>query len=106
MNITRVERDGVEFFTIDDTGGSGMSESGLARLCGVTRRSVDKVLRSLPATWDPKKSLEPQRNRSIRLLLNKDITSFRCQNADINLVRAEACSKVIEHYAFESKYKT
>ena len=106
MNITRVERDGVEFFTIDETGESGMSESGLARLCGVTRRSVDKVLRSLPATWEHEKSLEPQRNRSIRLLPNKDITSFRCQNSDINLVRAEACSKVIEHYAFESKYKT
>ena len=29
MNITRVERDGVEFFTIDATGESGMSESGL-----------------------------------------------------------------------------
>ena len=39
MNITRVERDGVEFFTIDDTGESGMSEIGLARLCG-DRKSV------------------------------------------------------------------
>jgi hypothetical protein len=28
MNITRVERDGVEFFTINATGESGMSESG------------------------------------------------------------------------------
>ena len=98
MNITRVERDGVEFFTIDETGESGMSESGLAILCGVSHQAVNKVLRSLPATWEHEKSSEPQRNRSIRLLPNKDITSFRCQNADINLVRAEACSKVIETF--------
>ena len=50
MNITRVERDGVEFFTIDETGESGMSESGLAILCGVSHQAVNKVLRSLLAT--------------------------------------------------------
>jgi transcriptional regulator with XRE-family HTH domain len=106
MNITRVERDGVEFFTIDETGESGMSESGLARLCGVTRRAVDKVLRSTPATWEHKKSLEPHRNKSVRLLPNKDFATSRGQNADINLIRAEVCAKVIEYYAFDSKYKT
>ena len=106
MNITRVERDGVEFFTIDETGESGMSESGLARLCGVTRRAVDKVLRNTPATWEHEKSLEPHRNKSVRLLPNKDFATSRGQNADINLIRAEVCAKVIEYYAFESKYKT
>ncbi|NKB17286.1 MAG: hypothetical protein HC770_02850, partial [Pseudanabaena sp. CRU_2_10] len=44
MNITRVERDGVEFFTINATGESGMSESGLARLCGVTQQAISKLL--------------------------------------------------------------
>ena len=44
MNITRVERDGIEFFTIDETGESGMSESGLARLCNVTSRAVFKTI--------------------------------------------------------------
>jgi hypothetical protein len=106
MNITRVERDGVEFFTIDETGESGMSESGLARLCGVTPRAVIKLVSSSLDTWDPKKSLEPQRNRSVRLIPNKDSRTSRGQNADITLIRAEICGKVIEHYAFESKYRT
>ncbi|NKB16929.1 MAG: hypothetical protein HC770_00405 [Pseudanabaena sp. CRU_2_10] len=46
MNITRVERDGVEFFTINATGESGMSESGLARLCGVTHQAINKLLQN------------------------------------------------------------
>ena len=41
MTITRVIRDDVEFFTNDATGESGMSESGLARLCGVTAMAVN-----------------------------------------------------------------
>ena len=106
MNITRVERDGVEFFTIDETGESGMSESGLARLCGVTPRAVIKLISSSLCTWDPTKSLEPQRNRSVRLIPSQDSRTSRGQNADITLIRAEICGRVIEHYAFESKYKT
>ena len=46
MNITRVERNGVEFFTIDATGESGMSESGLARLCGVAPQTVNELLQN------------------------------------------------------------
>ena len=45
-NITRVIVDGIEFFTVDDTGESGMSESGLARLCGVSQQGVNKLLRT------------------------------------------------------------
>ena len=68
--------------------------------------SCNKVIRSLLATWEQDKSLEPQRNRGVRLQPNKDSKTPRGHNADISLIRAEACSKVIEHYAFESKYKT
>ena len=106
MNVTRVIRDGVEFFTIEATGESGMSESGLALLCCVSHQAVNKVVRSLVATWDQDKSLEPHRNRGVRLQPSKDSKTSRGDNADISLIRAEACAKVIEYYAFESKYKT
>ena len=106
MNITRVERDGVEFFTIDETGESGMSEAGLARLCNVTPMAVNKFIRSSLSTWDSEKSLEPQRNQGVRYKPGKDSRTSRGQNADIQLVRAEACADVIEHYAFHSRYKT
>lgn len=57
MNITRVERDGVEFFTIDETGESGMSESGLACLCGVAPSSVYRFVTSSALRWDHEKTL-------------------------------------------------
>ena len=43
--IIRVEEDGVEFFTVAATGESGMSQSGLARLCGVDEGAVRKLLK-------------------------------------------------------------
>jgi hypothetical protein len=36
MNITRVKRDGVEFFAIGQTGESGVSDRGLCRTVVVT----------------------------------------------------------------------
>lgn len=50
MTITRVIRDNVEFFTIDDTGESGMSQSALARLCGVSQQGVNKILHKMAET--------------------------------------------------------
>ena len=106
MNITRVEREGVEFFTIDETGESGMSESGLARLCGVSTPAVIQILRSLSLTSDHEKSLEPQRSSNFRLKLHRNEITSRGQNSDIVLVRAKACARVIEYYAFDSRRKT
>jgi hypothetical protein len=65
MNITRVERDGVEFFTIDETGESGMSESGLARLCGVSPVSVHKFISNTSLTWEHEKALNPAFRKTI-----------------------------------------
>ena len=58
MTITRVIRDNVEFFTIDDTGEPGMSESGLAVLCGVSQQAINKLLRSLVTTNDEQNNLK------------------------------------------------
>jgi hypothetical protein len=102
MNITRVERDGVEFFTIDATGESGMSESGLARLCGVARQTVNELLQN----WIAGKT----RPECLKAFTDKDFRSqVRLQARGLNhatVVRAEVCAAVIEHYAFESRRKT
>jgi hypothetical protein len=102
MNITRVERDGVEFFTIDATGESGMSESGLARLCGVSHQAINKLLQTSVATLSPSKCLEALFGRNFRLQLCPELKGL--DNAKV--VRSEFCSKIIEYYAFESKHKT
>ena len=65
MTITRVIRDDVEFFTIDATGESGMSESGLARLCGVTKQSVNELLRNMVSGNSGRNELEPLHRKDL-----------------------------------------
>lgn len=106
MNITRVERDGVEFFTVDDTGESGMSESGLARLCGVSPVSVHKFISSSALTWDHEKELNPSFRKTIAFKPGSGRNLKSSQNSNIKIISALVCARVIRHYALESKYKT
>lgn len=109
MNITRVERDGIEFFTIDATGESGMSESGLARLCGVAQQSMNsyiKSLRNLSTGNDPQSDLKPSPGGSVWLQARGLNTVEKTKIRNLAVVSADTCATVIEHYAFHSKYKT
>ena len=109
MNITRVERDGVEFFTLDATGESGMSESGIARLCGVAQQSIHaylESLRTLPTGKNDENDPNPALGGSICLQARGLSTTEKTKLRHLAIVRADVCSTVIEHYAFHSKYKT
>ena len=106
MTITRVIRDNVEFFTIDDTGESGMSESGLAVLCGVSQQSINKLLRSLVTTNDEQNNLKARLDGKIWLQPRGLSALERGKITNLAIVRAKACAAVVEHYAFESKYRT
>jgi hypothetical protein len=125
MNITRVERDGVEFFTINATGESGMSESGLARLCGVARQTVSELLQNWIAGKTCPECLKPLIDKDfgsqaritgktpsecLKPFADKDFRSqakLQAQGLNhVTVVKAEVCAAVIEYYAFESRYKT
>ena len=106
MNITRVERDGVEFFTIDETGEAGMSESGVARLCGVSSVAIHKFISMSALTWEHEKELNPRFRKTIALKPGDCKNLSPSQNSNIKILSATVCARVIEHYAFESKYKT
>ena len=106
MTITRVIRDNVEFFTIDDTGESGMSESGLAVLCGVSHQAINKLLRSLVATNSDLNHLKTRLDGKIWLQPRGLSALERGKITNLAIVRAKACAAVVEHYAFESRYRT
>ena len=106
MTITRVERDGVEFFTVDDTGESGMSESGLARLCGVSPVAIHKFISMSALTWDHEKQLNPAFRKTIAFKPGSGNNLKPSQNSNIKVLSAIVCARVIRHYALESKYKT
>jgi hypothetical protein len=106
MTITRVIRDGVEFFTVDETGESGMSESGLAILCGVSHQAINKLLRSLVATSPERSDLKTRLDGKVWLPPRGLSAMERGKIMNLSIVRAKACAAVVAYYAFESKYRT
>ena len=106
MNITRVERDGIEFFTIEATGESGMSESGLARLCGVDRKSVSNFLRNAGATKTRNFAPESNPSQYSRVRPKSLTTEERSYISHFAFISASVCADVIEHYAIDSRHKT
>jgi len=54
----RTEQNGIEYFTIVATGECGMSQSGLARACGIRKQSLCELIANL-ATKAPSEWLEP-----------------------------------------------
>jgi hypothetical protein len=106
MTITRVIRDGVEFFTIDATGESGMSQTGLANLCGVSHQAINKTLRNLVATNGEETPLKTRLGAKVWLQPRGLSSIERTKITSLSIVNANACAAIVEHYAFESKYKT
>jgi hypothetical protein len=96
MTIAQVIYDGIEFFTVDLTGESGMSEAGLARFCGVHQTTIGKLLNP-PKTKPLAKFLEPFDEEGFYLRI-------RGEN-NRRIVRSDVCAAVIEYYAFEARVK-
>jgi predicted transcriptional regulator len=99
IDIVRVVDNGVEFFTVLETGESGMSVSGLAKLCGVSQPAMSKTLKTL-ITKSP--------SRWLNSLVGKDLnltTSGYKNGAKVRVLSSETCAAVLAHYAFSGHEK-
>jgi hypothetical protein len=97
MSFTRVEQDGVEFYTLK-TGVSGMSISGLARLCGIDRRAISRLLKRIHGT--------KLRSEWLKSFLGQDLCLGLNSVSGAKIIHGEACVAIIGYYAFEARYKT
>jgi hypothetical protein len=93
--IIRVEEDGVEFFTVVETGESGMSYSGLARLSGVTQPAISTLVRDLIKGKAPKR-LKPWIGKDLHLM-----EDFVKRGGKVKILRSDFCTATVKHYAFE-----
>ena len=95
MNIIRRIDNGVEFFTVESTGESGMSVSGLARLCGVDQSAVTKLTKSVMSKKAPKR---------LKAFEGKELTLMSsAAYKNVKIYTAEYCAGVVKHYAFEGR---
>ena len=102
MNIVRCEQDGVEFFTVEATGESGMSQSGLAVLCGVSKSTIGRLLAKMMNSEllqsEGSESLKGFIDNSFYLLYN-----FEKNGGSVKILRSAVCAAIIQHYAFAGK---
>jgi hypothetical protein len=103
MSILRVVQDGVEFYTVIATGESGMSESGLGRLCGITQQGISNLLESITTSKAQGECLQPFLGKSFSLQARVKISG---KSVTIEMISDDLCAAIIEYYAFESSYKT
>jgi hypothetical protein len=99
MSFTRVIQDGVEFFTITETGESYLSESGIARLCDVFPQAVSQRVQSLSTSKSLPKTLKAFAGFKVSLQEDYVLNGLKVK---INLIPADLCAALIEYYAFES----
>jgi hypothetical protein len=92
-----------EFYTIESTGESGMSQSGLAILCGVTQPAISTLIGNL-SSRSPSQWLKPLVGEELILISNKsnpDLTINNKKAGSITIYKSEVCSRIITHYAFQ-----
>lgn len=88
-----VAENGIEFYVSGDGSQSGVSQVGLARLCGVAETSIRRMVNT-DRLKAPSKALESFTGNVFHL----DLTSE--QNAKI--ITTDAAAEIIFYYAFES----
>ncbi len=103
MSILRVEQDGIEFFTEALTGHCWMSESGLARLCGISQQGMRKKIQALLTTKSTFGSLKDFAGKKVSRQLTLKINGLQ---VNVSLLPSDFCAAIIEYYAFESRHKT
>ena len=100
--INHIE-DGIEFFTVETTGESGMSITGLSRICAVTSQSIRQLLERLEKGSVRAETL----NRFADQSLWVTVDGVEVRGTDNNrVVKDKVCAAVIDYYAFESTNTT
>ena len=100
---TQIEHDGVEMGVLDN-GSPYLTESGLARMCGIDRKALYRISND----WSEAK--EKPSGKIINKILNdngyhEDHLYLKSENkgVTINAYTEPVCMSLLEYYAFESK---
>ncbi|MGF1488879.1 MAG: hypothetical protein ACFBSE_17480 [Prochloraceae cyanobacterium] len=98
--IIRSEQSGVEYFTVQATGESGLSISGIARLCGVNQSSITRLTQDL---------MHKAASKWLESCVGKDLylmQSYIKKGGEVKIIKAEVAAAIIRHYAIERKIET
>ena len=98
--IILTEQSGVEYFTVQATGESGISLTGIGKLCGVSKQAISALIKNL-STNSPSKWLDPFVGKE----LNLSSTGVK-KGGSLKIIKAGVAAAIIRHYAIERKIET
>jgi hypothetical protein len=99
MEIIRKDEDGVEFYTIALTGQSGMSQSGLAKLAGVSRQAIIDLETTL-VSRAPSEYLKSFVGEELTLVTSDPIVNGK-PAGNLRIYKSLYCAAVLKHYSRE-----
>lgn len=91
-----------EFYTVELTGESGTSQTGISTLCGVSRQAVINLEQTL-VNRSPSKWLEPFVGKKLTLVSSNDdsLTVNGVAAGNLKIYTPAFCAALIQHYAFQ-----
>jgi hypothetical protein len=101
--LLKTEQNGIEFYTIASSGESGISQSGLAILCGASHTTIGRLEKTLVRSEAPE-LLKAFMDERLTLVRGEDDAFINGEVAgNLRIYRAEFCIAVIKHYADKGK---
>jgi hypothetical protein len=97
MEIIKKDENGIEFYTIDLTGQSGMSQSGLAILAGVDQSTISRLEDTLMQRT-PSEFLNPFVGKPLTLMLTEPKINGK-PVGNLIIYKSSFCAAVLKHYA-------
>jgi hypothetical protein len=87
---------GIEFYVSNLSGESGISQSGIARLCGLTETTIRLLINGL---GDRSVSHERMRHPALALILGMDLTLDITSGNQAKVIKDEYAADIIAYYA-------
>lgn len=97
MEIIKKEEKEIEFYTVDLTGQSGISQTGLAILAGVSRQAISRLENTL-ATKAPSESLEPFIGKPLTLATEEPKIQGK-PAGNLKIYKSSFCAALLKHYS-------
>lgn len=101
--IKQVSTDGIEFYTEEQTGKSGISQSGIAILCGVKQNTISDLVSDTLIGKSRSKWLEPFMGKTLTLIDKTETESINVNGkpqGNLEVYHSSFVYAVIKHYAF------
>jgi phage antirepressor YoqD-like protein len=97
-SLTISTQNGIQFFTVNATGEGGMSQSGLARACGLGESTIRYLIETLRSK-SPSPILEPFAGKDLEDLTLRSEAEYH----NVTILKDVFCAAVLTHYAQQGR---